>query len=117
MHYEDTVAAAENANATSTQKDTSSSWYIPFLAWALGAAIFFRQQIGSRLDSISGDIGDARLIIYINEHWFRVFSGLADFRSPSQFYPLQGTLGYSDAFFLYQIFYSPLRFLGFDGFL
>jgi hypothetical protein len=117
MHYEDTVAAAENADATSAQKDALSSWYIPFLAWTLGAVIFFRQQIGSGFDSISGNIGDARLIVYINEHWFRVFSGLADFRSPSQFYPLQGTLGYSDAFFLYQIFYSPLRLFGVDEFL
>jgi hypothetical protein len=117
MHHEDTVATADSAEITPGQGNASSVWYAPVLTWALGAAIFFRQQIGSGFDLISGDIGDSRLIIYINEHWFRVFSGLADFRSPAQFYPLQGTLGYSDAFFLYQIFYSPLRFFGIDEFL
>jgi len=117
MNYGDTAAAAANMDVTSIQEKALSSWSVPVLAWVLGAVIFFRQQIGSGFDLISGDIGDARLIIYINEHWFRVFSGLVDFRSPAQFYPLQGTLGYSDAFFLYQIFYSPFRLLGIDEFL
>jgi hypothetical protein len=117
MPYGDTAAAAENVDATSVQEKASSTWSVPILAWILGAAIFFRQQIGSGFDLISGNIGDARLIVYINEHWFKVFSGLADFRSPTQFYPLQGTLGYSDAFFLFQIFYSPFRLLGVDEFL
>lgn len=117
MNHGDTANSAETADALSVPEATLSAWFVPVLAWFMGAAIFFRQQIGSGFDLISGDIGDARLIVYINEHWFRVFSGLAEFRSPPQFYPLEGTLGYSDAFFLYQIFYSPLRLLGIDQFL
>src|SRR5690242_11418029 len=103
MNHGDTATSAESADAISVPDATLSSWFVPVLAWVMGAALFFRQQIASGFDLISGDIGDARLIVYLNEHWFRVFSGLADFRSPPQFYPLEGTLGYSDAFFLYQI--------------
>jgi len=116
MHYGNTAAANDERTTLAGTGDTAF-WFAPILAWILGATIFFRQQTSSGFDLISGNFGDARLIIYINEHWFRVFSGLADFRSPSQFYPLEGTLGYSDAFFLYQVFYSPLRFFGVDQFL
>jgi hypothetical protein len=94
-----------------------ASWPVPVFMWILGAAVFFRQQLISNFDLISGSIGDARLIIFINENWFKAFSGQTDFLSPTLFYPLQGTLGYSDAFVLYQIFYTPFRFLGADQFM
>jgi hypothetical protein len=116
MHQEDIAATGAGRIALTESRDYAS-WLVPVFVWAFGAAIFFRQQITSNFDLISGSIGDARLIIFINEHWFRVFSGLTEFLSPTLFYPLQGTLGYSDAFLLYQIFYTPFRLLGADEFL
>lgn len=86
------------------------------LAWALGVLVFFREPVFSGLEFISGDVGDARLIIVIHEHWFRVIQGLNIFSSPVFFYPSPGVMGYTDCFFLFQIFYIPFRFLGFDQF-
>lgn len=86
------------------------------LAWTLGILVFFRGSVFSGFEFISGDIGDARLIIVIHEHWFRVIQGLNTFSSPMFFYPSPSVMGYTDCFFLFQIFYIPFRFLGFDQF-
>lgn len=86
------------------------------LVWTVGAAVFFRVQLSSGFNKIMGDDGDTRLIVYLCEHWYRLFGGVGRWRSPAFFHPLQGLLGWSDVFFLYGIFYSPLRFLGADPF-
>lgn len=86
------------------------------LTWLGGAAVFFREPLSSGLESISGDIGDARLIIFFHEHWLMSVRGAASLLDPSMFYPVQGTLGYSEAFFLNQALYIPLRAIGLDQF-
>ncbi len=64
-----------------------------------------------------GNDGDTRLAVYLCEHWFQVLHGKASWLNPSLFYPIKGVLGWSDTFFLYEVFYAPLRLLGADPFL
>lgn len=84
------------------------------LLWCVGAAVFFRSSVTSGFDKIMGNVGDARLIAVIHEHWLEVLRGDASWRSPAFFYPQQNTLGYSDTFVLNEVFYLPLRIAGFD---
>ncbi|HVA73829.1 MAG TPA: hypothetical protein VNF71_04635 [Acidimicrobiales bacterium] len=85
--------------------------------WVAGAAMFFRQQLGSGFDKMMGNDGDARLAIYICEHWFGVMHGRSSWLSPHFFHPVKGLLGWSDTFLLYEVFYAPFRELGCDPFL
>jgi hypothetical protein len=86
-------------------------------AWCVGAAVFFEAQWSSGFNRIMGDPGDARLIVYLNEHWYLVLTHGQAWRSPAFFTPTKGVLGYADSFFLFQIFYAPFRALGADPFL
>lgn len=86
-------------------------------AWLAGALVFFREQWTSGFNKLMGNDGDARLIVYVCEHWFRVFHGQASWRNPQFYYPLKNLLGWSDTFFLFEVFYAPLRLVGFDPFI
>jgi hypothetical protein len=86
------------------------------IAALLGAVFFFRHQVFSGGELLIGDEADGLLILAIIEHWFRVFSGLDSWMSPNWFYPITGTLGYSDAFFVYGIIHSFFRLFGLDSF-
>lgn len=92
-------------------------WFVGFVTWAVGALWFFRDPLFSGFDTITGDRGDARLVIFLHEHWWRVWQGEASWRSPAMFSPVDGTLGYSDTFVLDQVLYIPLRIVGFDQFV
>lgn len=92
-------------------------WIAGIATWAIGAIWFFRDPLTSGFDTITGDRGDARLVIFLHEHWWRVWHGDASWRSPDMFAPVDGTLGYSDTFFLNQLVYAPLRLAGFDQFV
>ena len=59
---------------------------------------------------------DTLLILRIQEHWFEVFTGKADWRNLGFFHPLENTLGFSDSFFLFGVSHSIFRFLGLDMF-
>jgi hypothetical protein len=87
------------------------------LAWLLGAAWFFREQWTSGFNRVLGNDGDPRLIVYLNEQWFLVLRGSQPWRNPPFFYPTKGLLGYTDTFFLYQLFFAPFRILGAEPFL
>jgi len=87
------------------------------VVWFAGALVFFRAQWRSGWNLMMGNDGDPRLVVYLNEHWFQVFHGQASWLNPGFFYPVKGLLGWSDTFFLYQVFYGPLRLLGADPFL
>jgi hypothetical protein len=87
------------------------------LAWLLGASVFFRAQWTSGFDRVMGNDGDPRLIVYLNEQWFLALRGAQPWRSPPFFYPTNGLLGYTDTFFLFQIFFAPFRVLGAEPFL
>jgi len=85
--------------------------------WAVGAAVFFRSQWTSGFRTIMGNDGDTRLIVYLFEHWYQVFQGQTAWRDPAFYYPVKDVLGWSDAFFLYEVWYAPLRLIGLDPFL
>jgi hypothetical protein len=87
------------------------------LVWFVGASFFFRAQWSSGFRRLMGDSHDTVHITFLQEHWFQVFHGHVSWRSPAFFYPLKGVLGWSEAFALFQIFYTPLRLLGCDMFL
>lgn len=92
---------------------------VRFLQWSLVVAIgliglwqFHIPQFASNFDIFPGDRADARLVTYLMEHWYRVFQGLADWRSPAMFYPVQGTIGYADLMLGLGVVHSALRTLG-----
>lgn len=80
--------------------------------FGLGLAYFFWPMFSTGMDVVPGDIGDARFIQGILEHWFQVARGAAAWRDPPMFYPVHGVLGYSDGLFLYAVPYVLLRFAG-----
>src|SRR5262245_48113439 len=93
------------------------SFLIPVAVYLVGGAVFFRWQLFSRFDLLSGNSGDTRFIIAIHEHLFQVLHGKGTLLSPPFFYDTSGALGYSDAFILNEALYAPLRLLGADPFL
>ena len=88
-----------------------------FLVWSASALVFFRHTWTTGFRQITGNLGDTRLAIYLDEHWLLVFKGHSSWLNPAYFYPLKGVLGWTDTFLLDQIFYAPLRELGADQFL
>ncbi|HWE53885.1 MAG TPA: hypothetical protein VG435_00130 [Acidimicrobiales bacterium] len=85
---------------------------IPVAGWLVGALVYFRDVWRSGFDHLMGNDGDTRLIAYICEHWFRAMHGQGSWRNMPFFTPVKDLLGWSDAFFLYQVLYAPLRELG-----
>jgi hypothetical protein len=85
--------------------------------WLAGSLVFFRVAWTGSFKKVIGNDGDTRLIVYLCEHWFVVLHGNASWLNPQFFYPTRNLLGWSDTFFLYEIFYAPFRFLGCDPFL
>lgn len=92
-------------------------WPVAIAAWALTAAVFFRQALSSSFGLVFGDKVDGSLIIYLHEHLVRALADQADFFSPPFFYPQANVLGFTDAFLLDIPLYGVLRLLGFDMFL
>lgn len=90
---------------------------LPVVAWALGAAVFFRNQLTSGFDRLMGDPGDARLIVLLHEHWYAVIGGHAVWNDPAFYHPTEGVLGYCDTAVLNTLIYAPLRAAGLDPFL
>ena len=78
---------------------------------------FVKHTVMSRFDAIPGNIGDAKFLLCISEHWYQVFTGQADWLSPGFFYPQTGVLGFSDSFFLFGAVYALLRTLGLDAYV
>lgn len=99
------------------RENRAGSAALVLVVWLGGALVFFRAQWRSGWNLVMGNDGDGRLQVYLNEHWFQVFHGKASWLNPPFFYPVRGLLGWSDTFFLYQVFYSPLRLFGADPFL
>ena len=64
-----------------------------------GLLVFHRATLLSGFDVVQADVGDSRLVVFLLEHWHRVFAWNAEWASPSMFYPVKGVLGYSDMLF------------------
>lgn len=87
------------------------------LAGVLAVAFFFRVQILSNFDLLSGNRYDQVIETAILEHWFNVFRGLNHWSEPKYYHPFDLTLGYNDGYFLYGAAYSVFRAVGLDPFL
>jgi hypothetical protein len=85
---------------------------VPLIVGLIALWLFHSPQFASGLDKFPGDRGDARLVGYLMEHWYQVFQGIADWRSPSMFYPAEGTIGYADLMLGLGIVHSIFRALG-----
>ena len=106
-------------------RDTAKKKSLPDRRWqwtllGFGVVIllevwFFRQVLFT--DALIGDMGDARFNSFLQEHWFRVFSGQEPATNLPIFYPLQHTIAYSDMMLGTGVIYSAFRFLGCDMFL
>ncbi len=109
--------ARQKVAPSSSAPDTVAPWRLPhyaavLLAGALGLFQFHRAEFLSGMHVMNGDLGDARLAAWLMEHGWRALHGLVPLTSPPMFYPVTGTLGYSDAYLLPALVYAPLRAAG-----
>jgi hypothetical protein len=74
--------------------------------------LFHRYTVLSGFDLVQTDPGDSRIIASILEHWSKVLRGVDYWESPPWFFPLGGTLGYSDVLFGMAIPYLLFRAFG-----
>jgi len=63
-------------------------------------------------NALPGDLADSRLGNCILEHVYQCLRGYGHFLSPAQFYPIKGTLVFSDNHFGTVLFYALFRVLG-----
>jgi hypothetical protein len=101
----------EPAAITAVQK-----WILLFVS-ILVLLVFFRQQLQNNFTTISGDRYDGIIVVALLEHWFNVFSGLADWANPNYFYPYQKISSFNDSYFLYGVVYSLFRSASIDPLL
>jgi hypothetical protein len=88
-------------------------------ALAVGAACtvqYHLAQFSTRFDTFYGDRGDARGFLSLCEHWYLALQGKVAVLSPEFFYPVRGTLAYSELVFGFGLFYSAARALGLEMF-
>lgn len=83
----------------------------------LASGLSFAEFLTSRFDHIAGNFGDARLIIYLHEHWYDVYRGREAWLSPPFFFPVKHVLAYSHTLFLQSLPYSLLRLAGLDPYV
>ena len=85
---------------------------LPWATAVFGTFLYHRYSILGGLDPVQADVGDSRFIAFLLEHWNAVVQGHAPWRSPLIFYPVKGTLGYSDALIAMGGVHVLLRRLG-----
>ena len=86
-------------------------WFWLFVLTVAAATIHTSQAIVF-FNGIPGDLADARLVNCILEHVYQALRGYTVLFSPSEFYPVRGTLVYSDTHFGTVLVYAALRFAG-----
>ena len=91
-------------------------WLFALAANTIATWQVYHFQFSSGFDLFPGPRGDTRLTVYLVEHWYQALSGHATLLSPAMFYPVKGTLGYTDALIAYVLPYSLLRLSGLDIF-
>lgn len=82
---------------------------VPVAAALAGTFFFHRYSILTGLDRVQGDPGDTRFVAFLLEHWNSALHGRADWRSPPIFYPVRGTLAYSEALVAMGALHAALR--------
>ena len=115
------VAALKDSGSSQEARTHKPNHHV--LTWAFALAVntiatwqIYRAQFLSRFDLFPGPRGDTRLTVYLVEHWYQALSGHATLFSPAMFYPVKGTLGYTDVLIAYVLPYSALRMAGLDFF-
>lgn len=91
-------------------------WLFSLAVGALGTYQYHLTQFASRFNTFFGDRGDARGVVYLCEHWYQSLRGQAELLSPGMFYPVKGTLGYSECLVGYGVPYAILRACGVEMF-
>lgn len=81
-------------------------------ALAIVAATFHTGQSVLLHNGVPGDLADARLVNCILEHVYQWMCSYTALFSPSQFYPVQNTLVYSDNCFGTALLYAAFRIAG-----
>ena len=89
---------------------------IAIVVGVAGTIQYHSQQFFSGFDTFFGDRGDARGFVYFCEHWYQSILGKASLLSPGIFYPVKGTLAYSDLMVGFAGPYVIFRILGFGIF-
>ena len=82
----------------------------------LGTAAWHWPVFASGFRRLPGDQGDARVYVYLVEHWYQFFRGQTEALSPAIFYPVKGTIGYVETMFIHSLPYSGLRLAGMEMF-
>lgn len=77
--------------------------------------LFFEKVLFN--DQLIGDTNDARLNNLLKEHWYRAFCGKESFSVANIFYPMDGTIAYTDMLLGFAIPYSILRACGVSMFM
>ena len=95
---------------------TPFEWLIAGCAGVGASIVFFWPALSRGPGILPGTLGDSLFLNAIVEHWYRVIVGSAIWTSPAMFYPTPGTLGYSDAIFLYLPLYAAGRGSGLSVF-
>ncbi len=111
------LARASSGKTTERIAAWVGSFLFPLTLYVAGFLVFFRGQIFSDFDLVFGNRGDARFVAFIHEHVYRWLHGGAALLSPPLFFNQIKTLGYSDAFLLDQLIYTPLRLFGVEPML
>jgi uncharacterized protein DUF4214 len=91
-------------------------WLLALSTGVLGTFQYHLTQFSSKFDTFFGDRGDARGIVALCEHWHQAILGHADLLSPAMFYPVRGTLAYSEFLLGFGVPYSIVRATGLDMF-
>ncbi|MGI4795427.1 MAG: hypothetical protein ACRYG8_15405 [Janthinobacterium lividum] len=84
------------------------------LVGLISVGVFFRHQIGSGFDLLSGDRFDGLIEVTILEHWYNVVRGHEAWDTTRFFFPATGTLAYNDGYLGYGLMFVPFRLLGLD---
>ena len=93
-----------------------ASLAVVFVCGLAGTFQYHSRQFLSGFDTFFGDRGDARGFVYFCEHWYQSLTGHASLLSPAIFFPVKGTLAYSDLLVAAALPYSFFRALGLDMF-
>jgi hypothetical protein len=84
----------------------------PYAIAVVSTLYFFRRTLATGL--LPGNAGDARWTVSVYEHWFEVWQGDEAIRGIPFFFPMDQTLGMSDAFLMQGQLHAAARVLGLD---
>lgn len=91
--------------------------FLTILVLTLCLAVLTRHQLLNGFTVLSGDRYDGVIPTMILEHWFRFFSGNANWAEANYYFPYTFTIANTDAYFLNGIAYLPFRLIGLDPFI